>query len=135
MLKKLLTIGLLSLAILSCDRDKSENKADNPLDGGRYFIENYMKGDFKAAKAYVLNTPQNQAYFDTLAQQYFGLDKEGRMQLRLASIQINEVSTVDSALTIINYQNSFDKIVHKVRVVSTPDGWKVDLKNSYLPKL
>ncbi len=135
MLKKLLTVGLLTLTILSCKQDKSENKADNPLDGGRYFIENYMKGDFKAAKNYVLNTPENLTYFDSLSQQYFGLEKEGRMQLRLASIQINEVSTIDSALTIINYQNSFDKIVHKLRVVATPDGWKVDLKNSYTPKL
>jgi hypothetical protein len=50
------------------------------------------------------------------------------MQIRLASIQINEITEVDSTTTIMNYQNSFDKEVHKLKIISTPKGWKVDLK-------
>jgi hypothetical protein len=63
------------------------------------------------------------------------LDKEGRMQIRLASIQINEISAVDSSMTIMNYQNSFDNKVHKLKIISTPNGWKVDLKYTYGPNL
>lgn len=107
----------------------------NPLDGGRYFIENAMQGEFKKAKNYLLNTPENTAYFEKMATRYFSLDKEGRQQLRQASIQINEVSAVDSTMTIINYQNSYDKKAHKLKVIETPDGWKVDLKYTYDPNL
>jgi hypothetical protein len=42
---------------------------------------------------------------------------------------------VDSSLTIMNYQNSFDKKVHKLKIISTPKGWKVDLKHTYGPNL
>ncbi|MFY8165804.1 MAG: hypothetical protein ACOVJ8_04360 [Sediminibacterium sp.] len=135
MLKKLSSIILLSTLMISCSSNSPIEKADNPLDGGRYFIENYLKGDMKNAKNYVLINPENQAYLDSLSKHYFALDREGRQQLRLASIQINEVITVDSTATIINYQNSFDNIVYKIKVVPTKDGWKVDLKYTYGPKL
>jgi hypothetical protein len=135
MLKKLCSILLLLVVITSCSSNSTIENADNPLDAGRYFIENFLKGDIKNAKHYVLITPENQTYLDSLSQQYFALDREGRQQLRLASIQINEVLTVDSTTTIINYQNSFDNIVHKLKVVPTKEGWKVDLKYTYGPKL
>lgn len=44
-----LFIGFLAIAS-SCNMGVDEMKADNALDGGRYYIENCMKGDFKIAK-------------------------------------------------------------------------------------
>jgi hypothetical protein len=135
MLKKLLVIVLGGISLLSCQTNPAIEKADNALDGGRYFIENYMKGDFKTAHFYIVNNPPNQAIFDSIASQYFGLDKEGRMQLRQASIQINNVEAPDTATGLIHYQNSFDKTPHTLKVVHTADGWKVDLKNSSISNL
>ena len=128
-----LFIGLLAL-VIACNSGSDEMKADNALDGGRYYIENCMKGDFKIAKKYLLASPQNQAIFDTLSAHYFLLDKEGRQQLRLASIQINEIRSIDSTHSSFDYQNSLDKIAQKMMVVSTPEGWKVDLQYSYPQK-
>lgn len=128
-----LFIWFLAIAI-SCNTGADEMKADNALDGGRYFIENCMKGDFSKAKNYLLASPQNQAIFDTLSAHYFLLDKEGRQQLRQASIQINEIRSIDTTHTSFDYQNSLDKIAQKMMVVSTPEGWKVDLQYSFPQK-
>ena len=128
-----LFIGFLAI-VSSCNMGVDEMKADNALDGGRYYIENCMKGDFKIAKKYLLASPQNQAIFDSLSAQYFLLDKEGRQQLRQASIQINEIRSIDSTHSSFDYQNSLDKIAQKMMVVSTPEGWKVDLQYSYPQK-
>ena len=128
-----LFIGFLAIA-RSCNMGVDEMKAESALDGGRYYIENCMKGDFKIAKKYLLASPQNQAIFDSLSAQYFLLDKEGRQQLRQASIQINEILSIDSTHSSFDYQNSLDKIAQKMMVVSTPEGWKVDLQYSYPQK-
>ena len=128
-----LFIGFLAIAS-SCNMGVDEMKAESALDGGRYYIENCMKGDFKIAKKYLLASPQNQAIFDSLSAQYFLLDKEGRQQLRQASIQINEILSIDSTHSSFDYQNSLDKIAQKMMVVSTPEGWKVDLQYSYPQK-
>lgn len=125
----------LALLLWQCSPSDQYEVADNPLDGGRYFIENCMQGNFKKAKFYVLEDAENLALFEKMASNYFGLDKEGRQQLRLASIQINEISAVDSTITIMNYQNSFDNQVHKLKIMETPKGWKVDLKYTYGPNL
>ena len=135
MLKKLILYCSLIITIASCNSNSAAEKADNPLDGGRYFIENYLQGDMKKAQHYLLMDAQNEAYWNLMTKEYFALDKEGRMLLRQASIQINEVKTVNDQTTVILYQNSNDKVDRWVKVVSTTEGWKVDLKFSYGPKL
>jgi uncharacterized lipoprotein NlpE involved in copper resistance len=135
MLKKLILFLSLLLALLSCNNQSQLEKADNPLDGGRYFIENYMQGDMIKSKQYLLVDPKNQAYFEQLKKDYFDLEKESRTQLRQASIQINEVKSLDSNSTVIYYQYSVDTLARWMKVVNTPNGWKVDLKFSYGTKL
>ena len=77
----------LALFLWQCSPSDQYEVADNPLDGGRYFIENSMQGNFKKAKFYVLEDAENLALFEKMATNYFALDKEGRQQLRIASIQ------------------------------------------------
>ena len=132
-LKAFGVIGLMTLMI-SCSDTGSKELADNALDGGRYFLENCNQGDFQKANIYLLDNPENQRYLKTISNTYFTLDKEGRQQLRQASIQINEVRAIDSSETIISYQSSMDTIPHQLKVISTPNGWKVDLKYSYTDK-
>jgi hypothetical protein len=134
MLKKILFYIIAPLLVLSCN-NSNYPKALDPIDGGRGFIENMMQGDVKKAHFYIVSDSVNERYFKEMAAQYFSLDKEGRQQLRTAAIQINEVSAVDSSTTIINYQNSLDQKAHKLKVIQTLDGWKVDLKYTYGPNL
>jgi len=135
MLKKLILFTSLFIVSSACNNNSPGEQADNPLDGGRYFIENYMQGDMKKAQEYLLVDPKNQAYFDQMTKDYFSLDKESRTQLRQSSIEINEVKTLNDQASAIIYANSNDKIQRWVKVVATPKGWKVDLKYSYGPKL
>ena len=135
MLKKLILYTSLFIFSSACKNTSPDEQADNPLDGGRYFIEHYMQGDMKKAQEYLLVDAKNQAYFDQMKKDYFSLDKESRTQLRQSSIEINEVKTLNNQASAIIYANSNDKIQRWVKVVSTPKGWKVDLKYSYGPKL
>ncbi|MEN9696984.1 MAG: hypothetical protein RLZ56_405 [Bacteroidota bacterium] len=135
MLKNLIFSASLLLTLFSCNNKEILEQADNPLDGGRYFIEHFMQGDIIKAQQYLLIDAKNQAYFDQQSKDYFALDKEGRSQLRQASIQINEVKALDSNSSVIYYQHSADTTARWIKVVRTPDGWKVDLKYSYGPKL
>ena len=135
MFKKIPLLLIASIFLWSCQTSEQYEKALDPLEGGRNFIENLQQGDIKKAHFYMLSDPENEAYFKKMSDNYFSLDKEGRQQLRQASIQINELSAVDSTISIINYQTSQDPKVHKLKVIQTPEGWKVDLKYSYGPNL
>jgi len=128
-LKTVFLFGLITL-FFACG-DSNIEKADNALDGGRYFLEHCNQGDFNKAKNYLLDNPDNQNYFKAISTKYFALDKEGRQELRQASLQINELQALDSNQTVINYQSSMDKIPHQIKVINTPTGWKVDLKYTY----
>lgn len=135
MFKKIPLFFIIASIILSCQNGAPYEKALDPLEGGRNFIEQLHQGDIKKAHFYMIADKENEAYFKKMSDAYFSLDKEGRQQLRQASIQINEVSAVDSTITIIHYQTSQDPTSRKLKVVATPDGWKVDLKYSYSPHL
>ena len=135
MFKKIPLFFILASLLFSCHSGEDFEKAVDPLEGGRNFIENLLQGDIKKAHFYMINDPQNETYFKKMSDNYFSLDKEGRQQLRQASIQINEVSAIDSSTTIIYYQTSNDTSSRKLKVIQTPAGWKVDLKFSYGPNL
>ena len=135
MIKKLFTLLFASIFLLSCQQQPDFEIASSPLDGGRYFIESCLQGEFRKAKFYLVSDSTNQGHFEQITKNYYALDKEGRQQLRQASIQINEISAIDSSNSVINYQNSFEKVVHKLKVTQTKEGWKVDLKYTYTPEL
>jgi hypothetical protein len=135
MFKKIPLFFILASQLLSCHSGEDFEKAVDPLEGGRNFIENLLQGDVKKAHFYMVADPENETYFKKMSDKYFSLDKEGRQQLRQASIQINEVSAIDSSTTIIYYQTSNDTSARKLKVIQTPAGWKVDLKYSYGPNL
>ena len=135
MIKKLFTLLFASIFLLNCQQQPDFEIASSPLDGGRYFIESCLQGEFRKAKFYLLLDSTNQGHFEQISKSYYELDKEGRQQLRQASIQINEISAIDSSNSVINYQNSFEKVVHKLKVTQTKEGWKVDLKYTYTPEL
>ena len=135
MIKKLFTLLFASIFLLNCQQQPDFEIASSPLDGGRYFIESCLQGEFRKAKFYLVSDSTNQGHFEQITKNYYELDKEGRQQLRQASIQINEISAIDSSNSVINYQNSFEKVVHKLKVTQTKEGWKVDLKYTYTPEL
>ncbi|MGI9138235.1 MAG: hypothetical protein ACR2IM_04275, partial [Sediminibacterium sp.] len=93
------------------------------------------QGEFKKAEFYLIHDSVNQFHFDQISKKYYELDKEGRQQLRQSSIQINEITAIDSSNAIIYYQNSYEKLPHKLKVQLTKEGWKIDLKYSYGPAL
>ena len=128
MFKKSLLICLWGIGLLGCQQQPAFELADNPLDGGRYFIESCLHGEFKKARFYLIDDSTNQSGFEEISKHYYTLDKEGRQQLRQASIQINNINALDSNTSVIYYQNSFDKEAKKIKVLRTEKGWKVDLR-------
>jgi KaiC/GvpD/RAD55 family RecA-like ATPase len=128
MFKNSIPLLLAIILMSSCGQDPSIEKAETALDGGRYFLESLHQGDIKKAKLYILDNVNNRLVFDSLTKAYFSLDKEGRQQLRQASIQINEVEEINQSASIIHYQLSSDPEKKNLKVVATKDGWRVDLK-------
>jgi len=122
---------LLFITIVSCNGQKVYPKAENAFDAGREFIDGYLKGDFKKAGFYMLHDDENNALLKKLAHTYNSKSPSVKKQYKSASITINSVEDVTTGETIINYENSFDKVAHKVKVVNKNGTWLVDLKYTF----
>lgn len=133
-MKQLLAFVLI--LITACSSPKQDyGKAENALDAGREFLDACLKGDFGKAAFYMLPDDTNKQHLQDIEAAYRKNDKEGRQQLRQASINISEVDDVNETTTIINYSNSFDKTGHKIKVIKQADSWLVDLKYTFNPNL
>jgi len=129
---------LLSLCVLLLACSQTTNTypvAENALDAGREFIDACLKGDFAKARWYMMNDSTNQGHLQRAEAKFRTYDKEGRQQLRTASINISEVSDVDTVTSIIYYSNSFDQQPLKVKVVKQDEKWLVDFKYTFNPNL
>lgn len=132
-MQKLLFISLL--LIISCNSNKVPfSKAENAFDAGREFIDGTLKGDFKKAAFYMLTDSVNQQFLAVQERDFRLKDKEGRQQLRTASINIQQVEDLDSIVSIIHYNNSFDKFNQSVKVIKQNNNWLVDYKYSFQKK-
>jgi len=128
MIIKKISVVFCLMGLLSCQSTPRFEPANDPLEAGRYFVESCLKGEFKEAQFYILKDTLNQLQLDSISESYHQLDKEGRQQLRQASIQINNVTTLDSNNAVLQYQNSFEKIARSVKIVRNEHGWQVNLK-------
>lgn len=128
----------LSFYLLLCACNNTNTQfppAENALDAGREFIDACLKGDFIKANAFMLDDSTNRGHLQRAETKFREYDKEGRQQLRSASINISEVSDVDTATSIIYYSNSFDQKPLKVKVVKQNEKWLVDFKYTFNPNL
>lgn len=132
---KQLIYAVLILLMACGQSQKPYTNAENALDAGREFIDACLKGDFARAKWYMVDDSTNQGHLDRAESKYRNYDKEGRQQLRSASINISEVSDVDTATSIIYYSNSFDQQPLKIKVIKQAEKWLVDFKYTFNPNL
>jgi hypothetical protein len=117
--------------LLSCNSKHSDYRpAEDALDAGREYINACLQGDFSKAAFYAVPDEKNIALIKELERTYRENDKEGRQQLRTASINISEVKDLSDTGTLIHYNNSFDKQPHTLQVVKRNNTWLVDLNKN-----
>lgn len=108
----------------------SYRKAEDALDAGREYVNACLQGDFSKAAFYIVADEPNHHLLQQTEKSYREKDKEGRQQLRNASINIHEVKDLTDSTTEIHYSNSFDKTTHTLQVVKRDQTWLVDLGKS-----
>lgn len=122
----------ISFAVcLACNPKEQEyRKAEDALDAGREYIQSCLAGDFSKAAFYTVGDEINTRLVKQAEDAYRQKDKEGRQQFRNASINIHEIKTLTDSTTYIQYNNSFDKELHRLIVVKRNNDWQVDLSKN-----
>ncbi|MFX5510133.1 hypothetical protein ABTD49_19800, partial [Acinetobacter baumannii] len=62
---------------------------------------------------------------------YRKADKEGRQELRAASINIKELKELNDSTVQLHYSNTVDTTGKWLYIIKQQDGWKVDYKKSF----
>ena len=131
MIRPLSAICLVFVMLLSCNSDKK----DTPLtdtDVATAFIRDILDNHISDAEQYVLKDESNQQYFEIIKQQYSKKDKAELEKYKAADIIINEISYVTDTVCIVNYSNSYNKVLkNKVKVVRVNGKWLIDLKYTF----
>lgn len=124
-------IGVLYMLIVACSNpDKNFTPAENGLDAGREFIDACLKGDFSKASFYMVEDEKNKQLLLTVEAAYRERDKEGRQELRLASINIKEVVEPNDSTVLLYHSNSLDTSAKKAVIIKRNNIWQVDFKQT-----
>lgn len=130
---KLFTILMswLVLGFYACSSPaKNYLPAENGLDAGREFIDACLKGDFGKASFYMIADEKNKALLLQVEANYREKDKEGRQELRMASINIKEVTEPNDSTVIIFHSTSLDTSKQQTIVLRKGSLWQVDFKQT-----
>jgi len=124
---KLFAAIFLLLLSSSCN-DKRANPTTD-IDVARAFIKDILENNFKDAKRFLLDDETNNQYFELSRKEFEHKSKEELKEYKDADIIVNELTSLNDSITIINYSNSYKKESKgKVKVVRINGQWFVDLK-------
>jgi hypothetical protein len=121
------TILFLSILFTACSGGHQDYKtAENAFDAGREFINACQQGDFVKAAFYMSVGEKNTEKLKETEKQYREKDRDGRQQLRSASLNIHEVKDLNDTTTMIYYSYSFDNKPQVLEVVKQNGNWLVN---------
>lgn len=128
-MKNIFVLSLLAI-IISCSSNKGYKKAEDAQDAGRQFIRASLDGDYKRARFYLLNDPDNMAVLQKQESYYNELTEAEKNSYREASIHpISIKPENDSVTNYTYYQSSKVKDTTTLRIVRMNNEWLVDLKS------
>ena len=124
---------IVVLFLFSCkNNDEEYHKPESPLDAGREFIDNSLKGRFNTAKRYMLQDEENLYWLDKWSSDFNKISEQEKAGYSKASINIKEVEdVVADSVTIISYSNSYRNRPQKIKVVKHKGEWVVDFKYTF----
>jgi hypothetical protein len=128
---KALFVVLYFIVLTACGCNSNYENAVTALDGGREFIDGYLKGDFKKAAFYMIDDSNNQSDLLKIKRDYDLKSADEKHSYAAASIIISNDETINDSTHIINYSNSYDKIARKVEVINRNGKWLVDFKYTF----
>lgn len=114
------------LACTACGSNTGYKMPEDAMDAAREYIGACMQGDFDKASFYALPDDANRARIALVERSYRERDKEGRQQLRNASINIIEMKNNGSDAAELVYRISSEKHTHTLPVKRVNGEWKVD---------
>ena len=124
-------IWLFAFIVIGCTTKLSNyQKADDALNAGREYISACLQGDFTKAAFYTVSNEKSSEIIKNMEKIYREKDKEGRQQLRTASINIIEIRELTDSSTMIRFSNSFDKIPASILISKQNKSWFVDLSKN-----
>ena len=131
MIRNFMAIVLLTTVLLSCN-NKEKKAPVTDTDVATAFIRDILDNHISDAEQFVLKDESNQQYFEIIKQQYAKKDKAELEKYKAADIIINEISYVTDTICIVNYSNSYNKVLkNKVKVVRVDGKWLIDLKYTF----
>jgi hypothetical protein len=133
-MKKVVFFFWMIITFVSCTNNSNSNNYSTPetaLDAARQFIETTNKGKFDDASLMILKAANNDTIISKLARAYNTLSNGQKQDLQAASINIHGIEEVSEISSIINYSNSFDKKVHKLKVINQNGKWLIDIAYTF----
>jgi hypothetical protein len=117
--------------LLSCNNEKKAYP-ETEVNVATAFIRDILDNKIDDAEQYLLKDTVNMQYFESFKQAYLKKNKAELENYRSADILINENSTVNDTVHIINYSNSYKKESKSVlKLVYINGRWVVDFKYTF----
>lgn len=130
--KRSIILILTSLILwIGCAEPEGFKSPEDPLDAGREFIRALLDGDYEKGSLYVLDDPEDQEIFRRYERYMKKQPKKELLNLKSASIIINNIENSGDSISVINFSNSHSMKPMDLKVVKIKGEWKIDLSYTF----
>jgi hypothetical protein len=127
---KRIIFPLLTIMVFSCN-PSGFKKPEDGLDAGREFVRAVLDGDYKKGELYVMPEEEDLRLYKRYTEYMRKRSGKELIELKQASIIINNVEELGDTAQIINYSNSYSKKPVDIKVVKKDGEWWVDFSYTF----
>jgi hypothetical protein len=130
-MKKNFSLILLFFLAFSCKQPEGFHEAEDPIDAGREFLRAVLDGNFEKATLYVSDNPEDKELFERYKLYMKNQPQKEKLNLKSASIIINNIQNLNDSITLINYSNSHTMKPTDLKVVLSEKKWRIDFSYTF----
>jgi hypothetical protein len=127
---KRIIFSLLAIMVFSCN-PSGFKKPEDGLDAGREFVRAVLDGDYKKGELYVIPEEEDLRLYKRYTEYMRKRSGKELIELKQASIIINNVEEMGDTAQVINYSNSYSKKPVDIKVVKKDGEWWVDFSYTF----
>jgi hypothetical protein len=129
--KSIVPCIMIILGAWGCTQPEGFTPPEDPLDAGREFIRALLDGDYEKGALYILNDPEDLEIYKRYERYMKKQPRKELLNLKSASIIINNLENRGDSICIINFSNSHSMKPMDLKIVKIEGDWKVDLSYTF----
>ena len=124
-------IVLASFCLFSCAAKQEKSNPQDDIETAQVFLQAFNSGNYEWCNNFMVKNPSNDSLLKSQLAIFENKTATQKKEISESSIVIHNREEITPTQTIITYNTSVNKTIHKLKLMNTNGKWLVDFNYTF----